>query len=111
MGWLFDVLKLRCHVALMRLNDCRRDESFDLGIQVNLSVSLSTTSRICVVRMGINLSPFFTGEQDGGEWLASSTGHITPGAKETQRKLDRKVSGPQRRSDIVKLEKNPVSRG
>jgi hypothetical protein len=84
MGWPFDVLKQRCYVASMRLNDYRRDESSDLGIQVNLSLSLSTMPRTCVFRMEINLSLFYTGEQDGGEWLASSTDNITPGAKETQ---------------------------
>jgi hypothetical protein len=68
-------------------------------MKVNLSLCLInyTPRHEDVWGSGGIVSPFLTSATDGGEWLASSTGHFNSGKRAPRHKLrvDRKLAGPQ----------------
>jgi hypothetical protein len=64
-----------------------------------------------MVRTEINLRSFFTGEQDGGEWLVSSTGHVIPGAKGSNKNYTGNWMGPRKILNVVKRKDDPIPGG
>jgi hypothetical protein len=56
----------------------------------------------------VQIHVLLTSALAGGEWLASCTGHCTPGKRAPRHPLDRRLGGPQSQCDDVEKIPEPT---